>query len=235
VLGVICPVEALGEALRRKHPKVRFLVDAAQSAGVVPIDVEAAAIDLLAFPGHKGLFGPTGTGALLIGPRVETTELQTWREGGTGGDSTSPHQPLEMPHYLVGGTPNTVGIAGLIAGVRFLKQLGGEAVQRHEQSILSYILENLAGDQRFTIHGSRAVTQKVGVLSLTIRDRDTADVASILDQAFGICVRPGLHCAPYTHKALGTFPTGTIRLSPGYFNTLDEARQVVTALKEIAS
>lgn len=235
VLGVVCPVAELGQALRAKHPHVRFLVDAAQSAGVVPIDAEVMGIDFLAFPGHKGLFAPTGTGALLIGSRVKEDELRAWREGGTGGDSSSPHQPLELPYYLEGGTPNTMGIAGLLAGVTFLKKEGPDKVLAHERALQQRLIESLGADSRFTLYGTKDASKKGGALSITIKDRDTAETASILDQAFEICVRPGLHCAPYTHKALGTFPTGTLRLSPGYFNTLDEVDTVVAALKEIAS
>jgi len=233
VLGVLCPVEELGFKLRDKHPNVRLLVDAAQTAGYVPLDMELAGIDFVAFPGHKGLLGPTGTGALLIHPRIPNEELCAWREGGTGGDSSSPHQPLELPHFLEGGTPNTMGIAGLLAGLRFIQKHGSGLAQ--ERLIVHRMIEQLSEDRRFMIYGSRSAGDRVGLLSLTIKDRDNADVASILDQAFEICVRPGLHCAPYTHKALGTFPTGTIRLSPGFFSTFEEADRVVAALKEIAS
>ena len=233
--GVINPIEALGAALRTAGDRIVYLVDAAQTAGVVPIGMEAAQIDLLAFPGHKGLFAPTGTGALLIGPRFREEELHNWREGGTGGDSTSPHQPDELPHKLEGGTPNTMGISGLLAGVKFLNRQGAGKVIEHERKILKRMIDAFSSDKRFTIYGTTDVNRKAGVLSITVKDRDNAEMASILDQAFSVAVRPGLHCAPYTHKHLGTFPTGTLRLSPGLFTTLDETDQVVKALLEIAS
>ncbi|HYF49031.1 MAG TPA: aminotransferase class V-fold PLP-dependent enzyme [Planctomycetota bacterium] len=236
VLGVINPVADLGRALREVSDTCLLLVDAAQTAGVVPLDIEAANIDFLAFPGHKAIFAPTGTGALLIGPRVKDTELHAWREGGTGGDSTSPHQPPELPHHLEGGTPNTMGISGMLAGVRYINKHGGPGtILEQERKIVGRLIEALGSDKRFTIYGTTDLKRKAGALSLTIKDRDNAEVASILDQAFSICVRPGLHCAPYTHKHLGTFPTGTIRLSPGHFSTLEEADQVIKALQEIAS
>ncbi|HYG73752.1 MAG TPA: aminotransferase class V-fold PLP-dependent enzyme [Planctomycetota bacterium] len=236
VCGVVNPVAELGKALRAKSDTIVYLVDAAQSAGVVPLDLEAAHIDLLAFPGHKALFAPTGTGALLIGSRLKDNALRFWREGGTGGDSTSPHQPDELPHRLEGGTPNTMGIAGMLAGIRFINKEGGaQKVLEHERTIVKRLIDSLSADSRFTIYGTKDISRKVGALSITIKDRDNAETASILDQAFGIAVRPGLHCAPYTHKHLGTFPTGTLRLAPGYFSTLDEADQVVKALQEIAS
>jgi len=236
VLGVINPVADLGRALREVSDTCLLLVDAAQSAGVVPLDMEAANIDLLAFPGHKALFAPTGTGALLIGPHVKDNELHAWREGGTGGDSTSPHQPPELPHHLEGGTPNTMGISGMLAGVRYIAKQGGpEKILQHERTIIARLIEALGSDKRFTLYGTRELNRKAGALSITIKDRDNPDVASILDQAFSICARPGLHCAPYTHKHLGTFPNGTLRLSPGHFSTLEEADQVIKALQEIAS
>ena len=233
--GVVNPVAELGKALRAASDKIVYLVDAAQTAGVVPIDMATANIDLLAFPGHKALFAPTGTGALLIGPRFRSEELHCWREGGTGGDSTSPHQPPELPHKLEGGTPNTMGIAGLLAGVRFLNRQAPGKVIEHERAILKRLIDAFSSDKRFTIYGTKDVSRKTGVLSMTVKDRDNAEMASILDQAFSVASRPGLHCAPYTHRHLGTFPTGTLRLSPGYFSTLEETDQVIKALFEIAS
>jgi selenocysteine lyase/cysteine desulfurase len=235
VTGVINPVAELGAALRSAGSSALLLVDAAQTGGVVPLDMEAAKIDLLALAGHKGLYGPTGTGALLIGSRLQEDTLGFWREGGTGGDSRLPHQPAELPHRLEGGTPNTMGIAGLLAGVRFLNKTGVGKALEHEREILKYVIGELEGDARFTIHATKNLSQKVGALSLTIKDRDPLDVATILDQAFSVAVRPGLHCAPYAHKHLGTFPNGTVRLSPGLFNTIEESGAVVKALREIAS
>lgn len=235
VTGVLAPIAELGKAIREKSDSILFLVDAAQSAGIVPIDMEAMNIDLLAFPGHKALYAPTGTGALLIGPRLKDGDLHAWREGGTGGDSASPHQPAEYPHRLEGGTPNTMGIAGLLAGVKFLNKQGPAKILAHERAIVKHMIDAFADDKRFTIYGPTDLDRKAGALSITIQDRDNAEVASILDQAFGVAVRPGLHCAPYAHKHLGTFPTGTLRLSPGYFTTMDETDTVINALKEIAS
>jgi selenocysteine lyase/cysteine desulfurase len=238
VLGVVCPAEELAERLRQTTfpgRKPLFLADAAQTAGVIPLDLETLGLDLVAVPGHKGLFGPTGTGALLLGSKINVGELTEWREGGTGGDSASPRQPRELPHFLEGGTPNVVGLAGMLAGVRFLEKQSPHAVLSHERRLVGRLIEGLLGDERFSIKGTTNVECKVGVLSLTIRDRDAAEVAAILDQAFNVAVRPGLHCAPYAHKALGTFSGGTVRLSPGFFNTEEEVETVLTALREIAA
>ena len=235
VLGVICPIAELGKVLREKRPDVYFLVDLAQTAGVIPLDLEAACVDFAAVAGHKGTYGPTGTGALLIGARVKTDDFLAWREGGTGGDSSTPHQPKDLPYFLEGGTPNSMGIAGMMSGVRFIQKQKPNAIIDHEQKLLKRIIEGLSEDKRFTLYGTKDASKKAGVLSLTIKDRDVAETASILDQAFEICVRPGLHCSPYAHKAIGTFPQGgALRLSPGFFSTEDEVDQVVIALKEIA-
>ena len=233
-VGVLCPVEELGRELRARHPNVHFLVDAAQSAGIAPLNIETAGIDLLAFPGHKALFGPPGTGALLIGPRVKMEDWTPWREGGTGGDSASPQQPREWPYFLEGGTPNTMGIAGLLAGVRFVRELPKGSVIEHERKLIGGLIEGLRDDKRFTIHGTKDLSRRAGAVSISVAGQDPSELAVILDQAIGLCTRPGLHCAPYAHKTLGTFPVGTLRLSPGYFNTIGEVDVAVKALKEIA-
>ena len=178
-IGVICPVAELGKALRERHPNVFYLVDAAQTAGVVPLDVEDACIDFLAFPGHKGLFAPTGTGALIVGPRVGEGDLAAWREGGTGGDSASPHQPSEWPHFLEGGTPNTMGISGLLAGLRFVKKEGLQHILAHERKLQQRMIDGLATDDRFIIHGTKDATKRAGVLSITIPDQDVAEVFTV--------------------------------------------------------
>jgi len=233
-VGVLCPVEALGKELKARHPDVIFIVDAAQSAGIAPINMEADGIDMLATPGHKALFGPTGTGILLVGPRVKIEELRPWREGGTGGDSTSPKQPHEWPYFFEGGTPNTMGISGLLAGVRFVRELPAGSVLEHERKLLGRLIAGLDGDERFTIHGTKDVSRRAGAVTISVTGHDPSELAVILDQAIGLCTRPGLHCAPHAHKALGTFPAGSLRLSPGFYNTIEEVDVAVTALKEIA-
>jgi selenocysteine lyase/cysteine desulfurase len=127
-----------------------------------------------------------------------------------------------------------MGIAGLLAGVRFVQKQPPGATLAHERALIGRMIEGLSSDARFTLHGTTDTGRKAGALSISVKDRDPAELALILDQAFGICARPGLHCAPYAHRTLGTFPAGTLRFSPGHFNTLDEADHVVQALKEIA-
>ncbi len=240
VLGTIQDVAAVG-AIAREHD-VLFCLDAAQTAGVVPVSVKAMNIDLLAFPGHKSLLGPTGTGALYLGERCpgssldvdDAKRLNPWREGGTGGDSSTPTQPAEFPHYLEGGTPNTVGLVGLGAGVDYVNKQGLGATLEHEQQMVQTLIDRFAEDERFTVYGTRDATRRVGTVSLNINGFDAPDVGSILDDSFGIAVRPGLHCAPYTHRRLGTFPDGAVRVSPGAFNTGEQLDQLIDALDQIA-
>lgn len=236
VLGTIQDAAAVG-AIAREHGAL-FLLDAAQTAGCVPIDVEAMHVDLVAFPGHKALLGPTGTGVLYVGDRCAEPDgsprMRPWREGGTGGDSSSPTQPRVFPYFLEGGTPNTVGIAGLAASVDVVLERGQEALLDHERRLLERILERLAGDERFTIYGTRDVARRVGALSIGIAGLDPSDAAAILDDGFGIAARPGLHCAPYCHRAIGTYPAGTLRVSPGPFTTGDDVSALLDALRQIA-
>ncbi len=256
VLGTIQDAAAVG-AIAREHG-VLFCLDAAQTAGVLPISVKDLNVDLLAFPGHKSLLGPTGTGGLYIGERCpppdkppdifpgmpadrgasslvdEASRFNPWREGGTGGDSSTPTQPTDFPNYLEGGTPNTVGIAGLGAGIDFINRHGIDNALAHEQALVATLIDRFADDERFTVYGTRDAKQRVGTVSINITGYDAPDVGSILDDSFGIAVRPGLHCAPYTHRRLGTFPDGAVRISPGVFNTSEEVDQLIEALGQIA-
>jgi cysteine desulfurase family protein len=228
VLGTIQPVASVGK-IAREHD-LHFLVDASQTAGVVPIDVRAMNIDLLAFAGHKGLLGPTGTGGLYVGPRAR---LRAWREGGTGGDSASETQPIEFPHFLEGGTPNVLGISGLAAGVQYVQEQGLDQVRRHEVGLTEGLRRRLAELHGFQVFGHDDPDQRVGTLSFRSESLAAAELGGILDQAFDIAVRPGLHCAPYIHRAIGTFPDGTVRVSPGPFTTNDDIDCLARALAEI--
>jgi selenocysteine lyase/cysteine desulfurase len=208
-----------------------LLVDAAQTAGVLPIDVTEQSIDLLAFPGHKGLLGPTGTGGLFVAPGVD---LRPLRQGGTGTRSELLVQPNEMPYSLEAGTVNTVGIAGLGAALRVLKAAGVEAVRARESAIVARLLAGLQEIKGVTIHGLVDPAQRVAVVSVTLQGWEPIDVAAALDSAFGIAVRAGLHCAPLAHRTLGTFPRGTVRLAPGFSTTEEEIDQTLIALRELS-
>ncbi len=228
VLGTVQPIAEIGK-IAREHDLL-FLVDAAQTAGVLAIDVQAMQIDLLAIPGHKGLFGPTGTGALYVAPRVK---VGAWREGGTGGDSSSPTQPTEYPYFLEGGTPNVLGVAGLTAGIQYLDATGLEQIHSHETALTEYLWKRLDEIEGIEVFGHRDMGQRVGTLSFRSAALAATEIGGILDQAFDIAIRPGLHCAPYIHRAVGSYPEGLVRVSPGPFNTEADMDALAAALREI--
>jgi cysteine desulfurase family protein len=228
VLGTIQPIEEIGRIVRERDKL--FLVDAAQSIGLVPISVKKMNIDLLAFPGHKELLGPPGTGALYVGERADVYPL---REGGTGGDSATPTQPDMWPYCLEAGTPNGVGVAALGRGIDFILEQGMDKLLADSRALIQRAYDLLADDDRFTLQGTHDVSRKVGILSFTAEGMDPLEISGGLDQAFDIASRPGLHCAPYIHRELETFPTGSVRLSVGPFNTAEEIDTAVANIKEM--
>lgn len=228
VVGTVQPITEVGK-IAREH-EVLFLVDGAQTAGVLPIDVQAMNIDLLAVPGHKGLMGPTGTGALYVAPHVR---VSVWREGGTGGDSSSETQPTEFPYFLEGGTPNVLGVAGLSAGIQWVQSEGLEKIHHHEVALTERLWKHLDEIGGFDVFGHREMSRRVGTLSFRTEALAAPELGGVLDQAFDIAIRPGLHCAPYIHRSLGTFPDGTVRVSPGPFNTAEDIDRLANALREV--
>lgn len=228
VLGTVQPIAEVGEIVR-KHGSL-LLVDAAQTVGVLPIDVRAMELDMVAFPGHKALLGPTGTGALYVGPRVQ---LRPWREGGTGGDSMSRVQPVELPFHLEGGTPNVLGIAGLRSGIEFVQQQTLATIWKHENDLVIRLVEYLRSRGDCTLYGHLNTGNRVGTLSFSHPDWESPNLAAVLDTSFDIAVRPGLHCSPYIHRAMNTAPQGTVRVSPGIFNTSEDIDRFIEALTEI--
>ncbi len=230
VLGTIQPIQEIGKIAREKN--CIFMVDAAQTAGVCEIDVNEYFIDMLAFTGHKGPLGPTGTGGLYVGERLT---LDPWREGGTGFEPASLSQPEELPFKLESGTPNTVGIAGLRAGIEYILSKGISTIRTHEQNLTNKLIHAFKHDQRFVLYGATDISQKVGIISINVKGFKPAEIGAILDQSFDISVRPGLHCAPFAHQIMGTFPDGTVRISPGCFNTENDIDLLITALKTIAN
>jgi cysteine desulfurase family protein len=229
VTGMIQPIEEYGAVTRRRN--LIFMVDAAQTAGKYPIDVQANNIDLLAFSGHKGLFGPPGTGALYIGNRVN---LDSLREGGTGSYSEDEQQPVILPDRYESGTLNSVGISGLGAGLKYIREEGLEKIRAHEQVLTDSLIGGLSKIPGIVLYISKDRLKQVSVVSFNIKGFTPGDVGTILDQTFDIKVRTGLHCAPMMHKTIGTFPLGTIRLSPGYFNTLEEIEMTIKAIERVS-
>lgn len=230
VTGVIQPAAEIGALARSRG--ITFLLDAAQSAGHVPLDVTELSADLLAAPGHKGLLGPQGTGFLYLAPGLELEPLLV---GGTGGASSDPDQPRSCPERYESGTPNTPGIAGLSAGVAELLRRGVATIRRHEQELTRQLLDGLRPIPGVAIHGPADPERQVGVISLTLAGRDPAEVGFRLDREFDIVVRVGLHCAPDAHRTIGTFPGGTIRVSPGPATTAAEIDAFLRALRAIAA
>lgn len=230
VTGTIMPVGEIGRLAGERG--LRFIVDAAQTAGVFDLDVVAMGIHLLAFPGHKGLFGPTGTGGLYIAEGLDLTPL---KEGGTGSKSEMPGQPDVLPERFESGTVNSVGLAGLAAGLKFLKREGLEKIRRHEQSLTRRFLEGVAGIRGLQVYGPAEPQDRAPVVSLGLEGKATGRIGSALDQHYGIACRSGLHCAPDAHRTLGTLEKKLVRFSFSYFNNEREVDQAVRALSEIAA
>jgi len=229
VTGIIQPIELYG-AIVRKHGLI-LMVDAAQTAGQYPIDVQSGNIDLLACSGHKGLFGPPGTGVLYIGDRVE---LDSLREGGTGSHSEIEEQPTALPYRYESGTVNSVGISGLGVGLKYIFAEGLDNIRNHEQLLTERLINGLLHIPGVIAYVFKDGANQAHVVSFNIEGYEPGEVGAILDQTFDIKVRTGLHCAPAAHRTLGTYPLGTIRLSPGYFNTVEEIEATLQALERIA-
>jgi len=227
--GTIMPIEEIGNIAKKNS--IYYLVDAAQSAGVYHIDVEKMNIDMLAFPGHKGLLGPQGTGGLYIREGIEVRELN---QGGTGSISHLLEQPDISPDRYESGTPNGPGIVGLGAGVRYILQEGIDNIRRHEEELTKHFIEEIMKIKNVKAYGPLNINEQGAVVSINIGDEDSSEISYILDQNYDIEVRPGLHCAPIAHKTIGTFDQGVVRFSFGPFNTHEEIELGIKAIKEIS-
>ncbi|HEX2936764.1 MAG TPA: aminotransferase class V-fold PLP-dependent enzyme [Bacteroidales bacterium] len=229
VTGTVMPIGEVGKIARDKQ--VLFMVDTAQTAGILSIDVMRDNIDVLTFTGHKGLMGPQGTGGIYIGPELIIRPL---KEGGTGSLSEFLEQPQVMPDLLESGTPNTPGIAGLLAGIEFIAATGLETIRNHEQSLTEQLLQGLKEIKGVTVYGPGNSNRQTAVAAFNIEGRDCGDVCMRLDYEYGIVTRSGLHCAPLAHKTMGTLEMGACRLSPGFFTTSDDIDKVLKAIYNIA-
>lgn len=229
VNGALNPVAEVGRLARERG--ILFLVDAAQTAGSVPIDVEAMHIDLLAFSGHKGLLGPQGTGGLYV--RAPIT-LEPLKEGGTGSDSESAHQPEYAPDRYESGTLNTPGIAGLNEGVKYVLDRGVDAIRRLDRDLTAYAMARLAEIPNLRLYGPRDANQKTGVISFNIGGLDPEVAAGRLDGEFAIASRAGLHCAYLAHQSQGTHRCGAVRLSLGAFSSQQDIDAASDAIRILA-
>lgn len=226
-------IQAVGEiGVLAKQVGALLLVDAAQSAGVIPVDMAALQIDLLAAPGHKGLYGPPGSGFLSI---TEGIELMPLFVGGTGGYSTGLDQPEALPERFESGTMNTPAIAGLKAGIEFIRATGIDVIRKHESALVAQLREGLGEIPGVLLFGPPSPEAHGGPVSFTVAGYDAAQIAFLLDRDHEISVRAGLHCAPLAHRTIGTYPAGTVRVSPGYFNTTGDIESLLQALRTIVS
>lgn len=229
VTGTVVPLGEIGRLAASRG--VPLLVDAAQTAGVEEVDVAEMNIAMLAFPGHKGLLGPQGSGGLYVREDITLAPLIC---GGTGSNSESDRQPDFLPDRLESGTLNTPGIAGLSEGVRFVLDTGVAAIRRREMALTEQLLTGLQEIPGVVVYGRPDITGRTAVVSFNIAGQDSAQVAYLLDRDYGIACRAGLHCAPWAHQTLGTIRQGTVRFSPGFFTTPQEVDEAVAAVRRIA-
>ena len=227
--GNVLDIARIGEMARRRG--ALLIVDASQTAGALPIDMEAMGIDVLCFTGHKGLMGPQGTGGLCVRPGVE---IEPWKVGGSGVHSYDRRQPREYPTRLEAGTLNGHGIAGLSAALDFLQEVGLEAIEAKERALMDRFYQAVSAMDGVTVYGDFSQARRSAIVALNIRDYDSAAVSDELSETYGIATRPGAHCAPRMHQALGTTDRGAVRFSFSWFNTQDEVDEAIRAVGQLA-
>jgi cysteine desulfurase family protein len=231
VLGTILPVAEVGAIARDAN--VLFLVDSAQTAGAVPLDMDRMHIDLLAFTGHKSLCGPMGTGGFIIGPRVDPSRITPLITGGTGSASDREQQPQFLPDRFESGTPNAVGLAGLAAGIRWVRERGVESIRDHETTLAASLIDNLSGIAGVRVLGPRESARCSATVSCVIEGISPSEAALMLDEDHGVLCRAGLHCSPACHTTAGTFPDGAVRFSLGPMSTVHDVERAVDAVAAI--
>jgi len=229
VTGTIFPIKTIG-SIARQHGII-YMVDAAQTAGVYDIDVRDMNIDILAFPGHKSLLGPQGTGGVYIREGLNVTQM---KEGGTGSSSDSLIQPDIYPDKFESGTLNMPGIVGLGAGVKYILDKGMDNIREHEKNLAKLLIDGLKEIECVKIYGPCDLDKQAPVISINIGEEDSSEVSYVLDQVFDIAVRPGLHCAPLAHKTINCYEQGSIRFSVGPFNTVGDIEAAIEAVRTIA-
>ena len=227
--GNIMDLERISDIAHR-HGAL-LLVDASQTAGTVPIHMEALGVDVLCFTGHKGLMGPQGTGGLCIRPGVE---IAPWKVGGSGVHSYDRHHPMEYPTRLEAGTLNSHGIAGLSAALDVTLERGVEDIHRADHALMQRFYEGVRDIPGVTVYGDFSVPERCAIVALNIRDYDSSAVSDELTVTYGIATRPGAHCAPRMHKALGTTEQGAVRFSFSFYNTEQEVDAAIAAVRAIA-
>jgi cysteine desulfurase family protein len=232
VVGTLLPVTEVGRICRQHN--LLLLVDAAQTGGAYPVDVQADAIDLLGFTGHKSLGGPMGTGGLIVGERVDEKQIEPLKRGGTGSRSEREEQPDFLPDMCESGTPNAVGLAGLEVGVRWVLERGVEAIRAHEVALTQRLIAGLRAIVGVTVYGGRDAELQTATVSFNVAGMAPSEAGLRLDDEYGVMCRVGLHCAPAAHKTFGTFPVGTVRFGLGAFNTAEEVDSALEAVRQLA-
>jgi len=229
VTGNVVDIRAVGEICRRRG--VLFIVDASQTAGIFPVDMQKQNIDVLCFSGHKGLLGPQGTGCLCVREGISIPPLMV---GGTGTQSYSRVQPVQMPDALEAGTQNGHGIAGLCASLSYLSEYGIDRIRTAEQALMRQFIEEVKDLPQVTLYGDFEDNDRAPVVSLNIGTRDSAEISDILSREYGILTRSGAHCAPLMHQALGTAKQGAVRFSFSHYNTREDIECAAAAIRELA-
>ncbi|MCI5679059.1 MAG: aminotransferase class V-fold PLP-dependent enzyme [Bacteroidales bacterium] len=227
--GNLVDIKRIGEITKRHG--VLFVVDASQTAGVFPIDVQEMHIDILCFTGHKGLLGPQGTGGMYVREGVAVKPLLS---GGSGVQTYSKTHPAQMPTALEAGTLNAHGLAGLRAAVGYLQEVGLDAIRKKEQELMWHFYEGVTKIPGVTVYGDFSQEERCAIVTLNIRDYDSAEVSDALAMQYGISTRSGAHCAPLMHQALGTVEQGAVRFSFSHFNTIEEVDTAIAAIRELA-
>lgn len=232
VCGTIAPISEIGR-IARDHD-LQFLVDTAQTAGAYPIDMANMQIDLLAFTGHKSLFGPMGTGGLVLGSRVNVNDIEPLIMGGTGSLSEEEIQPNFAPDKFESGTQNAVGLAGLVEGIKFIQNKGIAVIREHEVELVAHLREGLDALPGVIHYSPPSSNQQTATISFNIIGMSPSEVGLRLDEEFGILSRIGLHCAPAAHITIGTFPTGSVRFGLGIFNTHQQVDKAINAVSQLS-
>ncbi len=227
--GTVMPVTAIGKIARENG--ILFMLDTAQTAGVLRLDIEEQGIDILAFTGHKGLLGPQGTGGIYLQPGIDINPL---KEGGTGSFSEELEHPGFMPDLLESGTLNTPGIAGLLAGVNYIRETGLEKIRAHEQKLTGLLVDGLKEIPGVSLYGPEDIKKRTAVVAFNIDGMDCGELSLALDYEYGITIRSGLHCAPLAHESIGTLESGACRFSPGLFNRQEEIEAAIKAVHTLA-
>ncbi len=231
VVGTMLPITEIAPIAHRVG--ALLLVDAAQTAGAIPINMRAMGIDLLAFTGHKELQGPPGIGGLVIADDVDVSQMEPLIRGGTGSRSESEEQPDDLPDKFESGTANLAGIAGLGAGLKWITDRRIDEIRNHMKKLSQTLIEGLSSLPKMMVYGTLDPERSVAIVSFTVTGKHVSEIGLRLDEEYGVLSRVGLHCAPAAHKTIGSFPEGTVRLAPGVFTTVSDIQEAMQAISKV--